>query len=210
MAVKNRLAAVDEYIARSRPFAQPILTHLRETLHGVIPAAEEQMKWSRPFFVYRGVILGNISAFKEHCAFGLWGEDLADVLRAEGVVAPEKAMGSFGRITSLEDLPPTAELERYIRYAADLIDSGERTRSIQRVAKPARIAPEIPAALLAALEHNSLAKEAFQRFSPSCQREYAQWVAGAKREETKQRRVAAALELIATGKSLNWKYATKP
>ncbi len=167
------------------------------------------MKWSRPFFVYRGVILGNISAFKEHCAFGLWGGDLADVLRADRV-ATEKAMGSFGRIASIGDLPPKAELERYIRHAVELIDSGKRSKSIQRVAKPARDAPEIPAALLAALERNLLAQEAFRRFSPSCRREYAEWVAGAKREETKQRRAAAALELIATGKSLNWKYATKP
>ena len=70
----NNLAAVDAYIAKSAPFAQPILTHIRELMHKALPDVEEAIKWSMPFFLYRGIILGNMAAFKEHCSFGLWTE----------------------------------------------------------------------------------------------------------------------------------------
>ncbi len=201
----NRLEAVDRYLANARPFAQPILEHLRAAIHRAVPDIQEQIKWSRPFFVYRGVILGNVSAFKEHCSFGLWGIETAGVLRADGVPAKE-GMGTFGRLTALSDLPPTAELESYIRRAAELIDSGARTHSIQRVAKPPRIAAEMPAALASALARDPETSARFRQLSPSCRREYEEWIGGAKRAETQARRVAIAVECIAAGKGLNWRY----
>ena len=83
----GRIPQVDAYIAKSAPFAQPILRHLRDVVHAGAPGLIEQMKWSRPFFVYEGVILGNISAFKAHCSFGLWGTEITRMLRAEGVAS---------------------------------------------------------------------------------------------------------------------------
>ncbi len=44
------------------------------------------------------------------------------------------------------------------------------------------------------------------QLSPSCKREYVEWIAEAKREETRAKRVAQAVEWIASGKSRNWKY----
>lgn len=208
LGVSARLPAVDAYIAKAKPFAQPILNHLREAIHRVVPEAEEQVKWSRPFFVYRGVILGHISAFKEHCSFGLWGGEMAESLRAEGIDSSE-GMGTFGKITRLEDLPPKAELERYIRHAAELIGSGTRVKSIQRVAKPGRGEFEVPEALAAALRQDGATEAKFNAMSPSCRREYAEWIAEAKREETRAKRVATALEWIAEGKSRNWKYESR-
>jgi hypothetical protein len=203
--VNNRLPAVDAYIAKAQPFAQPILAFLREAIHRAVPEAQEQIKWSRPFFLYRGIILGNMSAFKEHCSFGLWGGEMAETLRHAGLSAKE-GMGSFGRITSVGDLPPAAELESYIFHAANLIDKGTRTKSIHRVAKPGRGEPAIPEALALALKTNKAAAAKFAQFSPSCRREYAEWIEGAKREDTRAKRVATALEWIAEGKGRNWKY----
>ena len=171
----------------------------------MVPGVEEQIKWSRPFFVYQGVILGNLSAFKEHCSFGLWGGEMADALRAGGVNSTE-GMGTFGKIKSMDDLPPEAELEAYVRQAAALIDEGTRNRSIQRVAKPARTQTELPAALVAALETSKTAAAKFAALSASCRREYAEWIAAAKREETRTKRVAAAIAMIVEGKGRNWKY----
>ncbi len=205
----SRLPAIDAYIAKSKPFAQPILTHLRDTIHRVVPEIEETVKWSRPFFVYKGVILGNVSAFKEHCSFGLWGTEMAQTLRGGGIDSKE-GMGSFGKLASLEELPPTPELERYIRKAADLIAEGTRTKSIQRVAKPSpRGELEIPEALAQALKINKAAAAKFAQLSPSCRREYAEWIADAKRDETRSKRLATALEWIAEGKSRNWKYESQ-
>ena len=203
--MKNRLQAIDDYVARAKPFAQPILAHLRNAIHRTVPEIEEQMKWSQPFFVYRGVILGNMAAFKEHCSFRFWGEDMARVLREDGVVRAE-GMGSFGRITGLDDLPPTPDLERYLRHAAELIGSGTRLKSIQRVRKEPRPETALPEPLALALEQRPEVGEAFRRLSPSCRREYAEWIAEAKREETRDRRLATALAQIAEGKGLNAKY----
>ena len=202
---RTRIAAVDSYLANAKPFAQPILTHLREAMHRAVPGVEEEMKWSRPFFVYRGVIVGNIAAFKEHCSFGLWGREMAGMLRAGGIASGE-GMGSFGKIRTLADLPPTAELEGYIRHAVDLVGSGTRTKSIQRVAKVARPEATVPQALAGALRGNQAAAVKFAKLSPSCRREYIAWIAGAKREETRTKRALNAVEWIAEGKGLNWQY----
>lgn len=205
----SRLAAVDAYIAKSKPFAQEILTFLRETIHRVVPEVDEQIKWSMPFFVYRGVILANMAGHKEHASFGLWGKEITAVLEQAGV-GTNGNMGSFGRIVSLQDLPPTSELEKHIKHAADLIGEGKRTRSIQRVAKPTRTEVEVPEALTTALRANKPAAERFAAMSPSCRREYAEWIADAKRDETRSKRVATALEWIAEGKGRNWKYEKQP
>ena len=200
----SRLPAVDTYIASARPFAQPLLTHLRETIHRAAPDTQEAIKWSMPFFLYKGIILGNMAAFKEHASFGLWGREVVDTLR-EGGVASGGTMGSFGRLTSISDLPPTQDLEGYIREAAALIDEGIRTKSIHRIAKPGRPAPTIPEALTQAFQTNPVAGKKFAALSPSCRREYAEWIADAKREETRAKRVATAIEWIAEGKNRNWK-----
>ena len=199
------IPAVDAYMAKSAAFAQPILLYLRDIVHEAVPGVSEEMKWSRPFFVYGGIILGNISAFKEHCAFGLWGAEVAEVLRADGVASSE-AMGTFGRITSVEDLPPRKKLLAYVKNAAKMIDEGTRTRSIPLRTKVAKPAVEVPGALTAALKKNPAAALHFKAMSPSCQREYSVWIADAKHEETRDRRIATAMEWIAEGKSRNWKY----
>ena len=95
----------------------------------------------------------------------------------------------------------------YFKQAAGFVTSGERTTSLVRKPKKAvKAAPEVPAELAAALKKNKLAAKVFEGFSPSCKREYVDWVAEAKREETKMKRVAQAVEWMAEGKSRNWKY----
>ncbi len=200
--------AVDAYIEKAAPFAQPILDYIREAVHEAVPEATEAMKWSRPFFMYGGIILGNMAAFKNYCSLGLWGAETITMLRNEGLLAGG-AMGSFGRIKSIDDLPPRKELVRLIRKTAALIYSGERTRSLpsrQRVAK-AEVA--VPDALANALEANPAAHERFRALSPSCRREYCEWIGEAKRPETRSSRATTAIEWIAEGKSRNWKYEAK-
>jgi uncharacterized protein YdeI (YjbR/CyaY-like superfamily) len=200
----SRIPQVDAYIAKAAPFAQPILRHLRDVVHEGAPDVVEQMKWSRPFFIYESVILGNISAFKAHCSFGLWGTEIAQKLRADGVASSE-GMGTFGKITSLADLPSRSRLVGYVKSAANQIATGKRTKawSRPRVAKPE---PQVPAELEAALKQHKAAGRKFAALSPGCRREYCNWIAGAKREETRLKRAAAAVSWIAEGKNLNWKY----
>jgi uncharacterized protein YdeI (YjbR/CyaY-like superfamily) len=196
---------VDAYIAKAQPFAQPILSHVRELVHKACPGAEEAIKWSMPFFVLHGVILGHMAAFKQHCAIGLWGPEMNAILNAAGLHS-ENGMGSLGKITSLKDLPADKTMLGYYRQAAELILSGQRTKSLERTAKSPKPALEVPAELSAALKKNKAAAKVFAGFSPSCQREYSDWITEAKRPETKEKRIAQAVEWIAEGKQRNWKY----
>ncbi len=203
----SRLPAVDLYIVKSAEFAQPILHHLRDVLHEGAPELVEEMKWSRPFFVYRGIILGNISAFRQHCSLGLWGSEVAEMLRADGV-ASKAAMGSFGRITALADLPPRKKLVAYVKNAAKMIDEGTRKKSLVRQPRVAKPTIEVPEAFATALKKSKIATGHFDAMSPSCRREYIEWIADAKRDETRDKRIATAMEWIVEGKSRNWKYET--
>jgi len=196
---------VDLYIEKAAPFAQPVLTHLRNLVHQACPRATETVKWGMPFFLQQGIVLCHLAAFKQHCAFGFWGPEMKKVLATDGLVS-SKAMGSLGRITGLRDLPADRLLLRYMSQAAEFVESGQRKKSIDRKPKAAKPHLRVPVELSAALKKNKLAAKAFERFSPSCRREYVEWIWAAKRQETKERRVAQAVEWIAQGKSRNWKY----
>jgi uncharacterized protein YdeI (YjbR/CyaY-like superfamily) len=199
---------IDDYIAKAKPYAQPILEHIRQLVHKACPGVVETIKWSRPFFEYKGVILGNMSAFKEHCSFGFWGEEIAAVLRAEKLLQPD-AMGSLGRLTRVEDLPSSKQMLSLLRQAVAFIDSGQYTSPIaarNKVVKAPKPNAEAPPEFTKALKANKKASAVFAKFSSSCKREYVDWIADAKREETRDKRIATAVEWISEGKQRQWKY----
>jgi uncharacterized protein YdeI (YjbR/CyaY-like superfamily) len=191
---------IDAYIAAAADFAQPILKHLRKLVHAGCPEVEETMKWSFPHFMFGG-ILCSMAAFKQHCAFGFWRRDL--VLDGDGDRSDE-AMGQFGRITSLAELPSDKKIIAWVKKAAESNASG--TPKPPRAKSEPRKPLPIPDDLLVALKTNVKARQTFEKFSPSHKREYIEWITEAKREETRQRRVETTLEWLSEGKSRNWKY----
>jgi uncharacterized protein YdeI (YjbR/CyaY-like superfamily) len=208
MAGESVNPRVDAYIEKAQPFAQPILEHLRKLMHKGCPDVEEAIKWSMPFFVYKGAILANMAAFKEHCSFGMWGKEIAGILKEAGAVR-EEGMGTLGRITSVKDLPAEKQMLGWIRQAAGFVDDGTYTSPMagrNKVVKAAKAAPAVTPEFAAALKKNKKATAVFEAFSPSCKREYVEWIAEAKREETRDKRIAQAVEWIAEGKQRNWKY----
>ncbi|HWP81694.1 MAG TPA: YdeI/OmpD-associated family protein [Bacteroidota bacterium] len=189
---------VDAYIAKSADFAKPILNHLRSLVHKAVPDVEETMKWSFPHFDCKGMLC-SMASFKQHCAFGFWKERL--LLGTDP--GSKGAMGSFGRITSLKDLPSDSRLIKLIQKAAELNDAGvkvARTRPAEK--KPLRI----PSYFKAALQKNKTALATFNNFSYSNKKDYVEWVTETKSEETRSRRLATAIEWLAEGKPRNWKY----
>ncbi|MEO7598475.1 MAG: YdeI/OmpD-associated family protein [Opitutus sp.] len=193
---------IDAYIANAGSFAQPILKRLRKIVHLACPGAQETVKWSCPHFTFAGSILCSMAAFKEHVTFGFWHQGMQTALKGEGAKSDE-AMGSFGRIRRMEDLPNEAALVRLIKQAMLLNEAGGPSRP-----KPkAKAELAVPAPLATALKANLAANVQFAKFSPSHRREYIQWIAEAKRDETKQKRIETAIEWLAAGKSRNWKYA---
>lgn len=196
----NRDPRIDAYIARAAPFAQPILKKVRERIHAAAPEAEETMKWSAPGFTVDGKILLMMAAFKQHAALNFWrGQELGDGQPKAG------AMGQFGRLTSVEDLPSDKELDALICEAAALAKTAPAPRKTKHAPKPA---PEMHPEFAAALAKAPKAKAALDSFSMSAQREYLEWIAEAKRDETRQKRIADAVEWLSEGKKRNWRYET--
>jgi len=188
---------VDAYIAKSPEFARPILSELRTRIHAVNPDVVEDIKWGAPHFTYKGKLYAGMSCFKAHCAFGFWHPLMRPNDRSlEG-------MGQLGKIAALADLPSKAEFAKMAKQARQLADDG-----VKPPAKPKAVAKPVvvPPALSAALKKDAKARAAFEAFSPSHRREYADWVAEAKTEETRERMVATTIEQLRAGKSRHWKY----
>jgi hypothetical protein len=198
---------VDAYIAKSAEFAKPILTHVRRVVHEGCPEVVEEMKWNFPHFSYKGMFCG-MAAFKEHATFGFWKHELL-VERVKGL--PQlgaEAMGQFGRLTSLDDLPHKAVLLKLVREAAILNDKG--IKPARRTLTPkADLTLEVPDYLMKALRRNRKALKTFETASYSFRKEYVSWLVDAKSEPTRQRRLATAVEWMADGKGRNWKYEVR-
>jgi len=194
----SREPRIDAYIAKAQPFAQPILDHVRTRVHAVLPHVQEAIKWSMPAYTVGGKIVLITAAFKAHVALNFWrGQELETSHSSVG------AMGQFGKIKSMAELPADAELDRLIREAAELATSAPAPRKAKHAAKPA---PELHPDFAAALARAPAAKATLDGFPPSAQRDYFEWIAEAKQDATRQKRIVTAVEWLSEGKRRHWKY----
>ena len=193
MAKKN--PRVDAYIKKAQPFARPILKHLRKLVHRARPDIEENIRWGSPFFDHKGMVCF-MASFKTHAVFGFWKGKLLFGKEHEG------AMGHFGRLTSIKDLPGDKQLIGCVKKAVELNERGLKRK------RPARGTQKVtvPADLKAALAKNAKARKTFENFSYSHRKEYVDWITDAKRDETRRRRLKTAIEWMQQGKPQNWKY----
>ena len=193
---------IDAYLAKSPAYAQPILKHLRSLVHKACPTVEESLKWGMPCFSYKGILCG-MSAFKGHCTFGFWKAALMrdEVLRENA--RREDSMGNLGRITRLADLPDDAQIIAWIREAMVLNDQGAK---LPRAAKAAKPDIAIPTEFSDALAADAAAQRTFDALSPSCRREYLEWISEAKTAPTRHKRITQSIEWLREGKRRNWKY----
>ena len=191
---------VDAYIEEAADFAKPILNYIREAVHKGCPDINETLKWSMPSFTRKGIICG-MAAFKAHCVLGFWvGEEVVAKTGKE-----MEAMGQYGRITNVKDLPPQKVLIGFVKEAARLDELGVK-RTAKRPTAPRPPLPT-PVDLAAAMKKNKKAATTFENFSPSHRREYIEWITEAKRPETRTKRLEQTVVWLAEGKSRNWKYA---
>lgn len=172
--------------------------HVRDCVHSALPDVEETIKWSMPAYTVGGKIVLITAAFKAHCALNFWrGQELRN--------QPTKgeAMGQFGKIHALDELPSNDELVKLVRQAALLAKNAPASRKTKSEPKSA---PELHPDFAAALARTPAPKKMLESFPPSAQRDYFEWITQAKQEATRNRRIAAALEWLAEGKRRHWKY----
>ncbi len=191
---------VDAYIDKSKDFAKPVLNHIRALVHEACPDVVETKKWSFPHFDYKGMLC-SMASFKEHCAFGFWKQSL---LEANAFPTEKTAMGSFGRIASIVDLPDDMTMKKLIAAAMKLNDDGIKVVKV----KPAGERKElvVPDVLLEELAKNEAAAVTFNNFPYSKKKDYVEWITEAKSDATKEKRLKTAIEWLTEGKARNWKY----
>ena len=194
----SREPRIDEYIAKKAPFARPILEKIRERVHAAVPEVEEAIKWGAPAFTLNGKILIVMAAFKAHAALNFWrGQEIGDGSAKAG------AMGQFGQLKSVADLPSDVELDALIKEAAALAATAPAPRKTKHEPKPA---PTLHPEFAAALSQAPAAKATLDSFPPGAQRDYFEWISEAKQEATRAKRIATAIEWLSEGKRRHWKY----
>lgn len=194
---------IDKYIAKSPEFARPILSTLRTWIHKACPDVTETMKWSFPHFEYHGVFAG-MASFKAHATFGFWK---GEIIFAKSAVE-RNAMGQFGRMASVKDLPSEARFARWVKQAMKLNEEGVKVPSRAKP-KTAKQPLVIPPYFKAALRRSEKAQATFEAFSYSHKKEYVAWITEAKTDETRERRLETAIEWMEAGKPRMWKYLKK-
>lgn len=184
---------VDAYIAKAADFAKPILKNIRAAVHKAVPRITETIKWGVPAYVDDRGILCMTAAFKRHCGWVFW----------TGRKPASSDPRALRRMTTVDELPGSRELVALVKEAAaSKTASAKKTASRRPAARPV----QVPAYFMSALKKNKPALAAFMAFPPSHKREYVEWIDSAKTDATRQRRLATALEWMASGKSRNWKY----
>lgn len=197
---------VDLYILKAAEFARPILIHFRKLVHSACPDVEEKIKWGFPHFDYKGM-MSSMAAFKKHCAFTFWKASLMKDKSLVKNAESESAMGHYGKIKSLKDLPSDKKIIAHIKEAMILNEKG--IKLTHKKSEPSKKGINIPDYFLKQLKKNNKALTTFEAFSFSHKREYVEWIIEAKTEATINKRMKKAIEWLAEGKSRNWKYMKK-
>jgi len=194
----------DAYIAGAAAFAVPILQKLQAAVRQACPDVEETIRWSTPHFDHHGILMG-MAAFKHHVSVSFWrGREMSD---PEDVL---EVMGRTGvgvmRIERLADLPTQSVLVRYVEEAMRLNEAAASAPRKTAKKKAAKRSVRVPADLAAALKKSRKAATTFDGFSYTHRKEYVDWITEAKRDATREKRVAQAVAWMAEGKPRNWKY----
>ena len=90
-------------------------------------------------------------------------------------------------------------LNKAVRQGAGVEAGDEVDVTVELDTAPREV--EVPEALAAALAADPQAEASFEQMAFSHRKEYARWVAEAKQQETRQRRVQQAIEMIRAGKA---------
>ncbi|MCI0652570.1 MAG: YdeI/OmpD-associated family protein [Planctomycetes bacterium] len=206
MSKLNASPEVDAYIEKAPPFARPILERIRRAFHRGCPEIQETIKWRVPHFEHHGIV-GGMAAFKRHVSFGFWHAKHLD--DPHGILSGNDSASMCAiKTMSLEDLPADAALADTVRIAARYNEE-KKSAPKEKTGARKKSAPKtlaVPKFVRDALARSRKAKEAFDGFSYSHKKEYVEWIEEAKKEETRERRIATMIEWLEEGKPRHWKY----
>lgn len=195
---------INLYIAERPEWQRKVLVRLRQLIHSASDDIEENWRWNSPHFDQEGIMLGMV-AFKNHIA--VWFHKGALIKDPKGLFSEQEKDSDKGmrgyKLTENDQIDEKAFLD-LVKQAIKVNQSGAKLTD----AKPARKALEVPADLEGCLKKNEEAWRHWERFNYTHKKEYVEWITDAKKEETRKRRIAQALEMIREGTSKEEKYKT--
>lgn len=193
-------SSVESYIASKKEWAEA-LNLLREIFSVV--ELKETVKWGIPTYTLNNKNVASFSAFKSYV--GIWffqGVFLKDpagklINAQEGVTRGQRQW----RFQSPEEIRDNREL--ILQYLEEAIQNQKDGKVIK--AQRNKVL-DVPPELQYVLNKDPLLKDGFDALSASKQREYCEYLAEAKREETRRRRLEKICPMILQGVGLNDKY----
>lgn len=187
---------VDAFIGRA-PQWRKEMKALREILLDC--DLTEELKWGKPCYTGGGANIAIVQPFNTHLALMFFkGALLADregILRSQGANTRSALRMEF---TSPEDVTERATaLRAYVEEAVAVEEAG------LAVPKSEVSAYEMPAELEERLSEDDAYRRAFEALTPGRKKSYLLHFAGAKRPETRQRRIEKCRAKVLEGKGYN-------
>jgi len=188
---------VTDYIAR-HPLWQTQLEQARATM--LASELVETIKWGGPAYTLDGRVLIGLAAFKKHAA--IWFHHGVYLKDADGRLynAQETTRGMRQWRIELGDKLPKAVLKRYVKEAI------ANERAGKRVTPARNKAIDLPPELARVLKQDKAFAAAYRALTPGRQREYADHVASAKRQQTRATRLEKIRPKVLAGEGLNDQY----
>ncbi len=190
---------VSEYISKHPKFSIQ-LSQIREVLSQT--ELEETVKWGAPAYVLDGKIVIGMAAFKNH--MGIWfhqGVFLKDT--QQKLVNVQEGKTKALRQWRFEE-NDAIDKKLVLAYVKEAIANCKAGKEVKPVRTKKKIAT--PELMEARFKENSAFKKAFDNLTPGKQREYAEYIASAKREATKVSRLEKIEPMVLQGVGLNDKY----
>jgi len=193
---KNK--TVDEYIKKRKDWFTELI-FLRKII--LSTELQETIKWGAPVYTINGKNVVGIAAFKSYVSLWFFQGALLKDKKKKLVNAQEgvtKALRHW-KFNSKKEIDKKLVKE----YLLEAIENQKKGKQI----KPAAKKPlKIPKELNSAFTKNKKLKNCFGELTPYKQREYAEYISEAKREETKMTRLKKIIPMILEKKGLNDKY----
>ena len=189
---------ISEYITKHERWSKEL-----GTLRGVFQKTEltEEVKWGTPHYTLNGKLVAGMAAFKNH--YAIWfhhGSFLKDTHKKLVNAQEGKTKGLRQWRFESNDTIETDIVADYVQEAIENSLAGKEIKPERK--KGVSIPPE----LQAKLDKDAKLLDAFSKLTPGKQREYAGYIAEAKREATKMSRLEKSIPMIVQGVGLHDKY----
>lgn len=194
-ATKN----IDAYLHKVSDEQRPILELIRKTINQIDDRIQEDWKWGAPCFNMDGLICWFVG-FKTHVGLNFFKGALIKDTHKVFVETDDADKGNrMIHFKTLDEVKANV-IQDYVKQAIVLNEQNIKVDFAKKQIV------EIPDYFAEALSKNKAAQKVFENFTNAQRRDYIEWLVDAKRETTRDKRMAQAIEWIAEGKVRNWKY----